>query len=165
MFRLGSRHTPPCTTSQHDFCLLRTKLRCRHACDSKSCPRVASKIRSESAGSCSQSEYKTGNPFNYPWSRRWGMCLSVKKKGLDGRTMFQRESLASMCPSVVLAIILLLPCLYDLLSYFSVALPYSIFFYFQPSSVWGSAHLPWPSSLFLFSHAHCLTICVTAFLL
>lgn len=82
MFRLGSRHTPPCTTSQHDFCLLRTKLRCRHPCDSKSCPRVASKIRSESAGSCSQSEYKTGNPFNYPWSRRWGMCLSVKKEGL-----------------------------------------------------------------------------------
>lgn len=27
----------------------------------------------QSAGSCSLADYKTGNPFNYLWSRRWGV--------------------------------------------------------------------------------------------
>lgn len=76
-----------------------------------------------------------------------------------------------MGPSVLLAIILLLPCLYDLLPRFSVVLPSSPFFYFStflclqfsPSSM---AFLDLSFSLALFfSLAHSLIVCVTAFLL
>lgn len=71
--------------------------------------------------------------------------------GHDGRTVFQKESLASMEPSFLLAIILLLPCLYDLLPCLSIALPSSPFFYFLLPSVCSSAHPLWPSLPFPFS--------------
>lgn len=118
------------TKSHQGSCLLRTMLKSRQADGSKSCPRVLSDIHSESAGSCSLAEYKTGNPFNYLWSRRWGMCVCGWGGGLDERTVFQRVSLASVGPSVLFAIIRLLPCLYDLLPYFNAVLPSSPFFLF-----------------------------------
>lgn len=91
----------PSTKFHHSTCLLWAMLGCRHADGLKICPRVASDIHSESAGPCSLAEYKTGNPFNYLWSRRWGMCVwrrrSWRKNCIPARELGLSGPFSSAC--------------------------------------------------------------------
>lgn len=45
----------------------------------------------QSAGSCSLADYKTGNPFNYLWSRRRGGCGGLTEEDCVPRALCQGE--------------------------------------------------------------------------
>lgn len=114
------------------------------ACGSKSCPRVPSDIHSESAGSCSLAEYKTGNPFNYLWSRRWGMCVCAwirrrawRKNRVPGSELSLSGPFSSAChypaPSLFVwpsSILLRCPSLQPFLLFFTI-----FHLWFSPSSI------------------------------
>ncbi len=93
-----SRHASLPSESQHSACLLRALLGHKDADGTKRSPGVPFDMLSQSAGLCSLAEYKTGNPFNYLWSRR----LSVG--GWQGRTVFQGGSSTLQDPPVLLAL-------------------------------------------------------------